>query len=233
MPGDFLNGRIRIRISRHASPTDVSLRTEFVPAVTAYAAGGNGAIVLDLLSAGQLQLGAVFDAWALGRHDAKFLVLLRRLILELEVGAVRRAIHLLAQAGSHPNILWTKDNWIPQHIGDQVLPSFRWSPAELAHMIRAVPFEDYGYGTLGESLDVLMYEDPNIVGALCPAIGLMLAANDLGAAVRGATLVLSHARDARRNLASLVQQYPALMDDEWFLGVAASVREEGKFSLYC
>ncbi len=222
----------RIPISRHAVLTDASLRSEFVPAVMAYVADGGGAIALNLLSVGPLQLDAVFDAWALGRRDAKFLILLRRLILELEVDAVRRAIHLLSHAGSHPNIFWTKENWIPQHIGDQVLPSFRWSPAELAHMIRAVPSEDYGYGTLGESLDVLMYEDPNIVVALHPAIGLMLAANDMDAAVRGATLVLSHSREARRELFLLLQEYPALMDDEWFCGVAAAVEECGKFSLY-
>jgi hypothetical protein len=222
----------RIPISRHVTLTDATLRSQFVPAVMAYAAGGGGAVALNLLSAGRLQLSAVFDAWALGRQDAKFLILLRRLILELEPDAVCRAIHLLAHAGDHPNIFWTKDSWIPPDIGSQVLPSFRWSPAELVHMIRAVPSEDYGYGTLGESLDVLLYEDRAVVGALRPAIGLMLAADDLDSAVRGATLVFSHSKDARGELALLTQQYPALMDDEWFSGVAACVEEEGKFSLY-
>jgi hypothetical protein len=222
----------RIPISYCAILTDTSLRSEFVPAVMGYAEGGGGTIALNLLSVGRLQLNAVFDAWALGRQDVKFLILLRRLILELEEGAVRWAIHLLAHAGSHPNIPWTKDNWIPQHIVDLVLPSFRWSPAELAHMIRAVPSEDYGYGTLGESLDVLMYEDPDIVGALHLAIGRMLAADDVDAAVRGATLLLSHSKDARRELASLAQQYPMIIHEEWFSGVAATVNEEGKFSLY-
>jgi hypothetical protein len=157
---------------------------------------------------------------------------LRRLILELEEVAVRRAIQLLSHAGCHPNIFWTKDNWIPQHIADEVLPSFRWSPAELAHMIRAVPSEDYGFGTLDESLDVLMYEDPDIVLALYPAIGLMLTANDLTAAVRGATLLLSHSREARGDISLLLQQYPMLTDDEWFPDVVARVAEEGRFSLY-
>jgi hypothetical protein len=221
-----------ILISQHAVLNEVSLRSEFVPTVMAYAAGGGGTVALNLLSAGRLQLSAVFDAWALGRQDAKFLILLRRLILELRADAVRYAIYLLSHAGSHPNILWTKDNWIPQKIGDQVLPSFRWSSAELAHMIRAVPCEDYGYHTLGESLDVLMYEDPDIVVALHSAIGLMLAANEVDSAVRGATLALSHSREARRELALLLQEYPVLIDDEWFSGVAASVEEEGKFSLY-
>jgi hypothetical protein len=99
-------------------------------------------------------------------------------------------------------------------------------------MIRAVEPEDYGYGTLGESLDVLLYEDPDIVAKLRSAIGLMLKADDVTAAVRGATLSLSHSREVRRELSLLLQEYPTLTNDEWFHDVAAAVVECGRYSLY-
>ena len=41
-------------------------------------------------------------------------------------------------------------------------------------MVRAIDHSDYGYGTLGECLDVLLYEDPNIVKKLHLAITLLL-----------------------------------------------------------
>jgi hypothetical protein len=222
----------RIPISRHAVLTDESLRGDFTQAARTYGDGGSGAVALSLLSAGPMQLDAVFNAWALGRKDAKFLILLRRLILELEPDAVCRAVFLLSHAGSHPDILWDKQsNWIPQVVCDQALPSFRWSPAELAHMIRAVPTEAYGRGTLGQSLDVLLYEDPDIVAALRSAIGLMIS-DDLSSATRAATLALSHSREALSELSRLIGQYPELMKDDWFSEVTAYVMENGRILLY-
>jgi hypothetical protein len=222
----------RISIARHAVLTDESLRGDFIQATRTYVDGGSGAIALNLLSGGPVQLDAVFDAWALGRQNAKFLILLRRLILELEPDAVCRAIYLLSHAGSHPDIFWdVKTNWIPSEVRNQALPSFRWSPAELTHMLRAVPSDAYGRGTLGQCLDVLMYEDPGVIAALRSAIGLMIA-DDLSAAAQGATFALSHSREARSELARLVKQYPELMEEDWFQEVAACVTENGWISLY-
>jgi len=97
-----------------------SLFGEVRSAVSECAAGGRGSIALDLLSPGALQAEAVFDAWALGRHDARYLILLRRLILELLPRALRHAIAALAHAAPHPDIFWTKDNWILPEIKRQV-----------------------------------------------------------------------------------------------------------------
>ena len=221
-----------IPVSGDAVLNSATLHSEFAPAVSNYVFGAGAAIALNLLSPGELQADAVFDAWALGRHDARYLVLLRRLVADLEPGAVRRAIAALAHAAPHPDIFWTKDNWIPKGVEEVVQATFRWSPEEIAHMIRAIHPEDWGRGTLGQSFDVLMYEDPNIVSKLHSSIGLMLATNDVTAAVRAATLVLSHSRDARLKLASVLREYPALAHDDWFQELSAHVNEWGTFSLY-
>jgi hypothetical protein len=221
-----------IPVSRDAVVSEASLHAEFGAAVSAYGVNNGAAIALSLLSDGDSQTEAVFDAWALGRHDARYLLLLRRLILDLHPPATRRAIGALAHAGDHPDIFWTKDNWIPNKITKQVRTSFRWSPEEIAHMIRAIDPEDWGRGTLGQSFDVLMYEDPHVVPKLHTAVGLMLGTRDPIAAVRAATVALSHSRDARQELSLLIQEQPTLMDHEWFREIAAAVQEFGNFSLY-
>ena len=75
--------------------------------------------------------------------------------------------------------------------------------------------------------------DPNFIAKLHIAIKLLLKdADDTTYAIRAATLALSHARDKRKELASLVQIFPALIDHEWFQDVSGAVEESGEYSLY-
>ena len=70
-----------------------------------------GTIATNLLASGDMQADAVYDAWALGRSDAKYLIIIiRRFILDYKPRALQRAIHLLAHAGLHPDIYWTSKN---------------------------------------------------------------------------------------------------------------------------
>lgn len=210
----------------------LSLRGAFTNAVRAYSGRGTTDLVLNLLSLDPFQTGAVYDAWALSRSEPRYLVILRRFLMDLQPEAARRAIWLLSHVGSHPNIFWTKDNWINPEAEQQLLPAFRWSPEELAHMLSVVDHTDYGYGTLGECLDVLLYEDPGIVPKLHLAVGLLLKDTDHTRAVRAATLLLAHTRDQRQRLDQLIRDYPALLQHEWFEEIATWVRESGDVSLY-
>ena len=145
------------------------MREAFTNAVRAYTVGARRP-TLNLLSSDPLQTGAVYDAWALSRSNPKYLLIMRRFIMDLLPDALRRAIWLLSHVGSHPNIFWTKDNWIKPEAKKQLLCSFRWSPEEITHILRAVDHSDYGRGTLGERLHVLLYEDVNVVAKLHIAI---------------------------------------------------------------
>lgn len=215
---------------------DTSALPEFVAAVGVYARRQTD-ISAQLLSANdRLQDDAVLNAWALGRSDARYLVILRRMLLELRPPyALRRAIFLLSHAGSHPDILWTPQNWIPPEIAKQALPSFTWSPEEIAHMLRAIDGAAWGRGSLGQCFDVLMYEDPMIVAKARGAVGLLLDVahgGDEDTAVRAATIALSHSKDARTELARLVEAFPALEANEWFSEIATLIRDQGWLSLY-
>jgi hypothetical protein len=81
-------------------------------------------------------------------------------------------------------------------------------------------------------VDVLFYEDPNIVAKLHIAIKLLLEDADTMQAVRAAALALTHSKDKRKELSSLMQEHSALIDHEWFQDVSAAVNESGGFSLY-
>lgn len=100
-------------------------------------------------------------------------------------------------------------------------------------MLRAVDHSAYGYGTLGECLGVLLYEDSNVVRKLHIAITLLLKDPDHTQAVRATTLALSHARDQKIELALLVNDFPALIEHEWFRELAAVLEESPqRFTLY-
>jgi hypothetical protein len=221
-----------VPVSRDAILNETSLHGAFRHTLQTYASGGFGGLALNLLSPGVMQGAAVYDAWALGRSDAKFLLILRRLISDLQSEPLRRAIYLLSHAGLHPDIFWTEDNWIPASVAEQVLPTFRWSPEEIVHMISAIDPEDWGRGTLGQCMDVLLYEDPNVVAKLHIAIGLLLRDPDTTQAVRAATLALAHSKDKRLELSLLRRDHQELMNDPWFQEVSLVIEEFGDFSMY-
>jgi hypothetical protein len=222
-----------VPVSGRQTLDELTLRGAFTNAVRAYGARGTTDLVLNLLSRDPFQTGAMYDAWALSRSDPKYLLLLRRFLMDLHPEATRRSIWLLSHVGSHPGIFFTKDTWIKPEAEGFLLPSFRWSPEELAHMLRAVEHSDYGRGTLGECLDVLLYEDPHVVRKLHIAITLLLKDPDHTQAVRAATLALTHSRDQKKHLALLISDFPALMEDEWFQEIAAALEESPeRFALY-
>ena len=158
--------------------------------------------------------------------------IIRRFILDFQPPALRRAIHLSRMRDYVPFFSDTGKNWIPESVTKQVVTSFRWSPEEIAHMLNAVDPEDWGRATLGQSLDVLLYEDPNVVAKLHIAIHILLKDNEATQAVRAATLALTHSCDQRIEVESLVEEFPDLLDHEWFSEVCASVRDVGNLSLY-
>jgi hypothetical protein len=221
-----------VPVSRDSVLNELSLRREFRAALAAYTASGLGSLTFNLLAPGARQLDAVFDAWALGRFDARYLLVLRRLISDLKSAALVQAIVLLSHAGLHPDIFWTSDNWIPKKVKDSILPSFRWSPEEMAHMLKAVDNEDWGRGTRGQCIDVLFNEDRKVVSKLGLVIGLLLDEGENLAAARAAVLSLTHSSDQRQELNRLTSQYPVLLEQEWFREVAATVQMWGFVSMY-
>ena len=174
---------------------------------------------------------------SLGRFDAKYLLILRRLVMDLEPEPLRQAIFFLSHAGDHPNILWNTDkkkgNWIDLTSWIRSLLHSAGPRRRIARMIRAVHYSDWGYHTLGRVLDVLFYKDKNIVAKLHISIKLLLPDPEEEYAIRAASVALSHSKDQRKELALLAQEFPSLAEHEWFEGVSAEVEVSGRTRYTC
>ena len=99
-------------------------------------------------------------------------------------------------------------------------------------MFKVVDIEDYGRGTLGQSLDVLLYEEPNLVAKLHMTISLLLAENETEQALRAASLALTHSRDQREEIQKLIVDFPVLMEDEIFRSIHEMIQRGEELWLY-
>jgi hypothetical protein len=100
-----------------------------------------------------VQLAAVFDAFALGRRDARALLLLRASLRYLrDRQPLRAAIHVLALCVGHGDIFWHAGNWIDDSIRAQVRSELTWSYDELVQLLSAADAEEYARGGRGEDI---------------------------------------------------------------------------------
>lgn len=142
------------------------------------------------------QLTAVHDCFALGRGDARPLLLLRYTISHLCEWALMAAITALSHCGSHPDIAWSERNWIPQSVRNQVKNTFKWSPEELHHMIRGLEisaawdFSVWERGGYGQSFIVLLWDSPEICESLREALRLACDNSDSDVAFRALLIYL-------------------------------------------
>lgn len=108
------------------------------------------------------QLAALWDCFALGRRDARFLVLVRHLLGMLSGEPLRTAIHILAHATPHGDITRHGGNWIPPDVETEIRSHFRWSVDDLVRLLNAVARQEWDRGCLGQDLHMLLIADPTI-----------------------------------------------------------------------
>jgi hypothetical protein len=222
-----------VPVSRSSLLTETSLAGEFVRAIHKYSSAGGSYIVLNMLSdVTEEQIGAVFDAWALGRSDARYLLLLRRVISELSPQATRRAIWLLSHVTPHPDIFWTPQNWIPDDVKDRVRSSFRWSVEEISHMFMALDVEETGRGTLGQSLHLILREDRFVVENMKQTVAHLLRVSETDHAMHVLVTTLASSENPSEILEELIIQHAELLEDDWVQDIRAALREHNYFDLY-
>ncbi len=105
---------------------------------------------------------ALLDCFALGRSDLRVLILIRHLLGVFKGEDLRVAIYVLAHATAHPDIFWTKDNWIPETVCTNVRPYLQWSEAEIARLMKSASWEEWQRGCPGQDIYSLLSQDPQI-----------------------------------------------------------------------
>lgn len=143
-----------------AETLESAFKPYFVAAARAVA---RESAALNLLSEdAEVQGSATFDCLALGRGDPRFLILLRCVLPHLRGLPRLHAIHVLSHVTPHPDIFWTKENWVPEESCRRVREYLRWSPTEILELMEAVDCEGWHRGGIGQSLFMLLVEDPGI-----------------------------------------------------------------------
>lgn len=194
---------------------------------------------------------ALFDCLAVGRHDPRYLKLVRFTIPAIDDQmSVWAAIHLLAHATSHPDISWHKDNYIPEDTAREIRKSFRWTPNEIALLLARMPEEGlWSRGTIGQSLYMILVADPSLDWSLERLILEAFRANELTwracwikAMPRGPKwvktdrqsvilpafiLLLYRAANPQELLDELVDRVPSLRNIELFTEIEEMIREFG------
>jgi hypothetical protein len=209
----------------------------FTHAETYLAATANSAYLLLLNVDDDDRRQGVFNCWTLGRRDPRPLILLRRLLPSLSGRSLIDGIHVLAHVTPHPDILWTKQNWIPPLVEEPVQASFRWSPDELTKLVHAVETMDEGGGDwrrggVGQSLWSIMVIDPDLCGKLPVAIRNAVDAGQIQAAVRLLVCYQCLADDPVADVDAIMRAHPALAENEMASWIVEELQERGRFDVY-
>jgi hypothetical protein len=188
--------------------------------------------LLDLASSDPLrQRSAVYDAFALARHDARPLLLLRAALRYLtDRRALAPAIHMLALTIGHGDVLWTPSNWLPLEVCAAVRSEFRWTPAEAERLITAADGMGWDRGNLGQDVYVLLCADPGF-RELMEAVWDRTADEDV--AHRALLILVDDARD--QGLATwkrLINRRPALAAHDFIGELRVLLEESGSFSIW-
>jgi hypothetical protein len=225
------------QVVRRGPLTSESLKA-FVDEMVRYLRSYAGSRWLDLASSDpSRQAGAVLDCFAIGRFDSRGLILLRGLLTRLSGDGFKAGIHLLAHATPHPDIFWTKHNWISEPIKKEVRSTLVWQPFELRQLLGKLAEikdeETWGRGTLGQSLYSLFVEDPAIEGKLEGALRDAVRAWEDEIAYQLFFIAVYRSRQGARDYCEeLTRRFPRLLGDTRVQQIRSIVEEFGWIDIF-
>lgn len=187
--------------------------------------------VLDLMSDDvRRQLAAVSECFALGRSDPRPLTLLRASLRWLaDVDVSWPAIQILSFATPHPDVFWTAETWLPDHVKQALNATYRWSVEEAEFLLAAPAGDMWGRGDLGQCVYMLLAADPR-----CDELLEDVVASTVDEDVRwqAARIRVTRAgEDGLTTLERLAAGTPALRSAELFPELHLTLVEHGHVSM--
>jgi hypothetical protein len=110
--------------------------------------------------------GAIVDVFAMGRHDSTAFLLLGALLHRLPGDARRVAVDALAMTTPHPDVLWTKGNWIPERVGREVQERMSWGASDIAALLAEIDDEGIQRGSYGQTIYYVLKLDREVESKL-------------------------------------------------------------------
>lgn len=169
-----------------------------------------GASLLQLCSDSEkVQLSALYDCLGAGRSEPGFLILLRYLIGLLSDLPLKCAVSVLAHATPHPDILWSRHNWISDHVQSLLKPYFCWTHDEICRLFAAFDWTEWERGNCGQDLYMLLTQDSQIEQKMERVAVDFLQRDDDEHAFGALYLVIYWAGEqGREKYEELVSEYP-------------------------
>jgi hypothetical protein len=222
-----------ITVDREAILTTASLRVEFVDSIKGTVTGFRKHPLAQLCERdSEKQLHAVLDCFILGRSDPRLFIGLRYLLFQLSKEARRRAISALAHLTPHPDIFWNSRNWIPYSTRGLVNPHFRWSVTEIEQFLLSASSEEWQRGGVGQSIYMLILEDPDIDGKLADAAEKLACSNSDAAFIAVLLLVSMAGEKGQMCLDVLVARIPMIKDKDWTQVMYEAIHDHGFVSFW-
>ena len=159
IPGPFgkpcvpvpLENRLDVDITPFLDAAKMSLRRR----------GGSPAAALIAEDVEPVEIGIV-DTFAVGRHDPTAFLLLGALLHRLPKACRRSAVETLAMNTAHPDVLWTRQNWIPEQVSTTVRTRCRWTEVDIAALLDEIDEAGVDRGTIGQTVFWVLRLDSNL-----------------------------------------------------------------------
>ncbi|MDE0775721.1 MAG: hypothetical protein OSB43_05570, partial [Nocardioides sp.] len=169
----------------------------------------------------------IADTFAIGRHDPAAFLLLASLFHRLPPESRRFAVVALAMTTSHPDVFWTRDNWIPEKVSAVVRLSIRWTEVDVRALLAEIGENGTERGTIGQTVYHVLLLDQDLEVTL-RRVALDPTAPD-GGRFWAAAMLLYRSDDAACTLAELLRSDATLGSEEGLFPAWRSLAEVGHF----
>lgn len=192
-----------------------------------------GAGLLGIYSrASEQQRVAIRDAFAIGRYDARAMIMLRRSLCYLDERSLPHAIIALAHCiPLHPDIYWHSMNTVSSSVKAEVCRELNWTLDDAFVLLRVVDQENmFRRGALGEHVYLLLSQGwlPDVVDLFDRTLARAVEVQDDDIAYKALVLLQYQAgEDAREILESALQKHAQLQSMPMVLELLSAVRDFG------
>ena len=169
----------------------------------------------------------IADTFAIGRHDPTAFLLLASLFHRLPLESRRFAIGALAMTTSHPDVFWTRENWIPEKVSAVVRQHIQWTELDIRALLSEIGENGTERGTIGQTIYHVLLLDHDIQATL-PRVALDRMAPD-EARFWATAILLYRSDDAASALGDLLRSDAALGSEEGLFPAWRSLAEIADF----
>lgn len=169
----------------------------------------------------------IADTFAIGRHDPAAFLLLASLFHRLPPESRRFAVVALAMTTSHPDVFWTRDNWIPEKVSAVVRRRTRWTELDVRALLAEIGENGTERGTIGQTVYHVLLLDHDLEVTL-RRVALDRTAPD-EARFWAAAILLYRSDDPVSTLADLLRSDATLGSEEGLFPTWRGLAEVNNF----